>query len=150
MDNALKKFEIAEMKRKLLNTFQKECLEYCKEHNIQSLDRTITNESLQIPREGIKIRKIRVERLIKPVINSYYFDDACAEMLGTYSTDGKATVFITDSGKTYVTIQKGLIAKLEAAGYTEKDMYIPFSDGEEILDPKIKEKWEKIKEKIHD
>jgi hypothetical protein len=53
-------------------------------------------------------------------------------------------VFVYRDGHTYVTKRYRIISELREAGYRETGMFVPFSNGEEILDPDLREKWESI------
>lgn len=43
------------------------------------------------------------------------------------------------------TMQMKILDSLREAGYREKGMFVPFSNGEEILDLVLAAKWERIK-----
>lgn len=54
-------------------------------------------------------------------------------------------IFVYIDGKTYVTKGYKIIDELREAGYKEGELFVPFSNGEAIVDPFLKKKWDDIK-----
>jgi hypothetical protein len=54
-------------------------------------------------------------------------------------------VFVYRDGHTYVTKGYKVIQHLCDAGYREKCMFVPFSNGEEIMHDGFRAKWEAIR-----
>ena len=65
-------------------------------------------------------------------------------VLGYYSMNNGRTVFIYRDGHTYVTKGYWVIDKLKKAGYQRGSLFVPFSNGEQIVDPLLAAKWESI------
>ena len=54
-------------------------------------------------------------------------------------------MFVYRDGHTYVTKGYKVLQYLNDAGYREKCMFVPFSNGEEIMHDAFREKWESIR-----
>ena len=125
--------------------FLEDCAKYCDEHGVGELDKSILSNALEIPHKGIRIKHLGFEDKVYPVINSILLDSYSAEKLGTYCCNNGRVVFITRDAKTYVTKGYKIIESLREAGYEEKSVFVPFSNGEEIIDSEYAFMWAQIK-----
>ena len=124
--------------------FLDDCADYCDKHGIGAIDEAILNNAFEIPRTGVKISHLGHVETVFPVITSNFLDSYAADKLGSYCTNNGRVVFITRDGKTYVTKGYEILDSLRKAGYSEKGIFVPFSNGEKILDPVLAAKWERI------
>ena len=124
--------------------FLEDCADYCDKHGIGALDQSILNNAFEIPRSGVKITHLGDEKTVFPIITSDLLDWYAEDMLGSYCTKNGLVVFITRDGKTYVTGDK-ILDILREAGFREKRILVPFSNGEKILDPDLASKWEQVR-----
>ena len=96
---------------------------------------------LRIPSDGLKIRLFLHDDSVTnpvPVFN-------LREAIGTYDQNNSRLTFVDDKGHTYVTPYCHEVRELlKANGYVEGDLYVPLSNGEEIVDPNTKDIWEKL------
>lgn len=124
--------------------FVDDCEKFCDKHDIGVISEETLKNCFMIPDEGVKVRRLYYENCYYPTIRNYCLDCNTAEKLGTYCTNNGRVVFVYRDGHTYVTKRYRIISELREAGYRETGMFVPFSNGEEILDPDLREKWESI------
>lgn len=135
----------AEANRCRYEEFLEDCAKICDKQGVITLDDSILSNAIEIPRTGIKIKHFGCVDTVYPVITSNLLDSYSAKKLGTFCTNNGRVVFVTREGKTYVTKGYKILDKLRSAGYREESIFVPFSNGEEILDPVLAAKWERIK-----
>ncbi len=124
--------------------FTEDCIAYCNAHGIGTLSDEILKNCFQMPATGVKIRQHNYEGAYYPIINSNCLDCIAVEKIGKYSTNNGRVVFVYRDGKTYVTKGYKIVSALREAGYTECGLFVPFSNGEQILDFTLKSRWESI------
>ena len=127
-------------------SFREECSLFCEDHGIGCLsDKTLKN-CFQMPDAGIAIRyPSQATDCYFPIINIGFLDDFASQLLGKYAFSNETVIFVYRDGKTYVTKGYKILAELRSAGYTEQHrIYVPFSNGEEILDINLKAQWDAI------
>ena len=92
----------------------------------------------QIPAEGVKVSHIHWhdEIVVGPL----------QEKHEKRFTRNNGKVVFRNEGKTYVAKGYGILKTLEAAGFEEGSIWVPLSNGEEILDPDLKTHWESLAE----
>ena len=125
--------------------FVTDCLDYCDKHFVGTLSEAILERCFELPETGVHVKHLYYEDWIYPTFAGHYFD--CAhlhEMLGTYCTNNGRVVFIYRDGRTFVTKGYKILDALRAAGFKEKGLFVPFSNGEVIQDPILRAKWEAI------
>ena len=82
---------------------------------------------------------------IKHSITQFKLDNLARDSLGTYYMNNGIVVFVYRDGHTYVTKGYKVLQYLNDAGYREKCMFVPFSNGEEIMHDAFRAKWEAIR-----
>ena len=110
-----------------------------RERGIVELPKALLEISLEIPQEGLETSWMgqKPERTF-PVSGDYSIEAA----MGTYTQNNGRVAFVTTEGKTYVTpFCFEARETLKAAGYKEGSLFVPLSNGEEILDPDLNAKW---------
>lgn len=124
--------------------FLEDCATYCDVHDIGKIDSRILKNCFVIPKNGIKIKTPFYEDMYYPIISESMFNAESIDKLGKYFSNNGRVVFVYRDGKTYVTKGYKIIDYLEAAGYRESGLFVPFSNGETIIDPNLAKKWNKI------
>lgn len=122
--------------------FAEDCTRWCVQHGLGSIDQTSLNRCFRMPEEGVAVIHPRFQDRYYPVISS--LDAYAIELIGTYDTNNGKVVFIHCDGSTYVAKGYWIIPLLRSAGYREKGLFVPFSNGETIVDPTLRAKWENI------
>lgn len=125
--------------------FIENCAKYCDMHHIGSIDEDILKNCFIMPATGVPVKHLHFENVYYPAITSRYLGCTETERLGTYCANNGKVVFVYRDGKTYVTKGYRVIEALREAGYKEKGIFVPFSNGETIMDPYLANKWEQIK-----
>lgn len=125
--------------------FIQDCNKYCEEQNIGSLDNGILARCFVIPETGVKVKHLYFEDTYYPMINSLSFDCTAVDYIGRFCTNNGRVVFVYRDGSTRVTKGYWILDYLISAGYKEGNLFVPFSNGEQILDPCLREKWDAIK-----
>lgn len=112
-----------------------------REKGIRELPQEAYDMSLVIPDEGLRTKHFSSEESVTRPIPDFDIKNA----LGTFDQNNGRVAFVDDKGNTYVTPYCHEIrAILRAAGYKEGSLYVPLSNGEEIMDPNTKERWTKL------
>ena len=102
-------------------------------------------KSFLIPNEGLRVKHVCYETFTYPIITQLKLDNLARDSLGTYYMNNGIVVFVYRDGHTYVTKGYKVIKHLCDAGYREKCMFVPFSNGEEIMHDGFRAKWESIR-----
>lgn len=153
--------------------FVKECEAFCEKVGIGKLSDEILKDCLEVPKQGIPFnREFEVSAQFFPVlgmmgvlpletsekqskvfegvylpeikIEESAFNLIIAHKLGKFYTNKGKIVFVYRNGKTYISKFYHVGKALEAAGYTEAPMFVPFANGEIITDPELKAKWDSL------
>lgn len=124
--------------------FVSDCIAYCEEHNIGAIsDETLAN-CFQMPETGVRVKHHGFENCYRPIITSTCLDSTAIDKLGHFCFNNGRVVFVYRDGKTYVAKASKVIGELRSAGYIEDYLFVPFSNGEEILDNALRILWEFI------
>ena len=135
----------AKARRTYEEYFVSDCEAHCDSHHVGELSEEILANCFKMPREGVRVKHPSFETCYYPHIPNTCLDCAAVEKLGHFCTNNGKVVFVYRDGSTYVAKGYGILKALEAAGYREVYMlFVPFSNGEQILDPVLKERWEAI------
>lgn len=127
------------------NAFVEDCKKYCASKGIKAISDENMEKCFKMPEKGVEVEHIYFKTTYYPVINSTVLDCVAIDKLGTYNMNNGKVVFVYIDGKTYVTKGYKIIDELREAGYKEGELFVPFSNGEAIVDPFLKKKWDDIK-----
>ena len=128
-----------------MEDFTEDCIAYSQQHQIASLSEDILNNCFEMPKEGTIVKRFYYEECFYPVINYDNLNSQQIDYVGHYCANNGRVVFIYSDGRTFVAKGYGILNDLQRAGYLEKRLFVPFSNGEEIQDAKLKEKWDSLK-----
>ena len=124
--------------------FVEDCVSYCDEHHIGTLSDETLRNCFEMPATGVRVQRYNFENCYYPIINSTYFDSTTLNSIGRFCANNGKVVFVYRDGKTYVAKGYKILSELRAAGYIESGLFVPFSNGEQILDSVLKARWESI------
>lgn len=136
--------EEAEIQNEL--EFTEECEDFCDEHGFGKISDEALANCFRIPRSGFWVKHPvhLYESFMSPVISGCLDCIACNN-IGTFNTNNGRVVFIYRNGTTFIAKGYGIVKELIAAGYKENSsLFVPLSNGEDIEDPYLREKWESI------
>lgn len=135
----------------LVKEFEEDCEKWSDDHGIHSLPEEDLGKCLRIPSHGVLIKNHEGSvGKVMPVCNEKVLDSIDVNYLSTYSTKNNTVVFVYRNGHTYVSpALSGIGHALQQAGYRDTVLYIPFSDGEVILDQSIATAWQYLVEKYN-
>lgn len=136
---------LEEAKKARDEEFSEDCIEYCDEHNIGVIEDKFLVNSFEMIAEGVRVKHPMYETVLYPTINKKLLDYPSREQLGCFGKNNGKVAFVYRNGKTYVAKGYKIIDSLLSAGYKETGIFVPFSNGEEIMDPVLKARWESIK-----
>ena len=125
--------------------FVEDCVSYCDEHHIGTVREETLLNCFEMPATGIQVKHLNYEDNYYPIINSGCFDCIAIDRIGRFCTNNGRVVFVYRNGKTYVAKGYKILEELRAAGYTEASLFVPFSNGEQIVDRALRDRWESIK-----
>ena len=134
-------------KREAKECFIQDCMDYCNKHGINKLDENTLAGCFELPDSGVHVKHGYYEDCIYPLFEGKFFDSChLQENLGTFSTNNGRVVFIYRDGRTFVAKGYKILKELRDAGYHEGGLFVPFSNGEMILDYSLRAAWEMLKE----
>lgn len=123
--------------------FISDCEAYCDERHIGSISEITLANCFEMPENGVWVKHPYFEDIYYPIMNQSFLDYRC-ENLGHFCCNNGCVVFVYRNGKTYVAKGDKILNELCAAGYTKSDLFVPFSNGEQIQDCVLKSRWESI------
>ena len=135
---------LEEARRSHAKDFADDCATYCDEHHIGTIKEETLKNCFIMPSTGVRVKHFYFESCYYPAINSEVLDSTAADSIGHFCTNNGKVVFVYRDGKTYVAKGYKILEELRAAGYTEKGLFVPFSNGEQIQDYVMRERWESI------
>ena len=130
--------------RSYAEDFVEDCVSYCDEHHIGTISDETLQNCFEMPSSGVKVKHHYFEDCYYPIITSTCLDCTAINNIGHFCTNNGKVLFVYRDGKTYVTKGYDILEELRAAGYSESGLFVPFSNGEQILDFALKTRWESI------
>ena len=134
---------LAEYKKSKEEDFVEECGKYCDRQDIGKISEQALANCFVMPEKGVKVKHSHYEAKYFPIAEQV-MNCTLFVSLGYYCKNNGRVVFVYRDGKTYVTKGYKIVSELKEAGYREKGLFVPFSNGEEIVDDTLKAKWNKI------
>lgn len=125
--------------------FVSDCEAYCDEHGIGAISGETLANCFEMPESGVRVTHLGLEETYYPIMDRRRLDYRC-DKLGRFCINNGRVVFVYRNGKTYVAKGYKILNELRAAGYTESDLFVPFSNGEEILNGTLRKRWDSIGE----
>lgn len=123
--------------------FRKDCIKQAEENGVGELPPEILNKAFLIPYSGIKVHHlVGGESTQYPHTNGHFLDMNSEELFCRYCYNNGKVVFVYRDGNTYVAWGYSIIEELERVGFKRRDMFVPFSNGETIIDPTLRKLWE--------
>lgn len=127
-----------------VDDFVSDCCAYCEKHNVGKLNRKTLKKCFEIPESGVRVRKKGAEKCYYPIIRDDETNCGVVSYIGSFCVHNGVVIFVYRDGKTYVTTGIDIQQELVGAGYTKANMFVPFSNGEYIMDPGMKARWRAI------
>ena len=125
--------------------FMMDCLVYSQEMGFGEMERETLKNCFEIPVNGVSVIFPTYVDHYFPVISAFMLDKMPFEKIGKFCKNNGKVVFVYQNGKTYVAKGYKIVDELKSAGYKEESMRVPFSRGELIKDPVLRERWEALK-----
>ena len=123
-------------KRERIERYEK----IAQEKRLKTLPEAVYQISLLIPQEGLETSWFGEKSITKPV-----YDWQIPDCMGTYCQNNGKISFVDANGKMYVTPFCQEVAKmLNDAGYQRGSLFVPLSNGEDIIDPTTATRWERM------
>ena len=108
------------------------------ERRIRELPANVYELSLEIPADGLETSWMGEISKTYPIS-----EDTVMKSMGTYCYNNGRLSFINEKGVMYVTPYTSEVGEaLREAGYEERGLYVPLSNGETCTDPAMAEKWD--------
>lgn len=127
-----------------IEAFVEDCNDYCDKHHIGALSEDTLRNCFQMPTTGVQVKHHHFDDCYYPIINNFCLDCNAVDRIGKFCTNNGRVVFVYRDGKTYVTKGYKITAELRVAGYSESRLFVPFSNGETIVDFYLQNKWDSI------
>ena len=126
--------------------YEANCAKWCCRHHIGALAENTMRRCFRIPSDGISVKHPLYETDVYPACGGEICMDSTVEdKLGRYCSNNGKVVFVYRDGHTYVARGYWILSELKDAGYTEGSLFVPFSNGEIIVDPVLAKRWEDCK-----
>ena len=110
------------------------------EKRIEPLPAQAYDLCLEIPADGLETTWMGMVDRMRPIS-----EDTVMSSMGTYCYNNGRVSFINERGVMYVSpYVHEIIELLIEAGYVERSLYVPLSNGEEPTDPGMAERWEEM------
>lgn len=123
--------------------FIADCEAYCDQNHIYAISEETLANCFEMPENGVRVKHLYFEDIYYPLMNQSCLDYRSYK-LGHFCCNNGRVVFVYRNGKTYVAKGYKILDELRAAGYTESGLFVPFSNGEQILDHALNVRWESI------
>ncbi|MBR2753905.1 hypothetical protein IKD82_01970 [Candidatus Saccharibacteria bacterium] len=123
---------------------ENDAIKWSKEHGIGELSEESMKRCFRIPRGGVPVKHPYYETIIYPICNEQCLDSVAVSRLGRFCSNNGRVVFVYRDGHTYVTKGYWILDELRHAGYKESDLFVPFSNGETIMDSELATLWKKL------
>jgi hypothetical protein len=121
-----------------------DCAKWCDSRDIEPLLDERMENCYRIPRDGVAVRQFDYETRYYPICDEPYLNYRTVHKLGQFSSNNGKVVFTYRDGHTYVAKGYSIIRDLIANGYKEAALFVPFSNGEVIIDREEKIKWDNV------
>lgn len=121
-----------------------DCALYCNEAGVGKLSEQTLKNCFEIPESGVWVDFPSYPTCYFPIITTATLNMMTVQKIGKYCKNNGKVVFVYQNGKTYVAKGYKIVDELEAAGYKEDSMCVPFSRGEVIREPALKARWEAL------
>ena len=138
----------AQAQKSYMDDYHDDCEAWCNEHSIGVLPEKVLSRCFKMPRNGVPIKFHGVENTYYPIFNGTLLDAVAIAKIGRFCTNNGKVVFMYRDGETYVTAGYWILKYLREANYKEEGIFVPFSNGEEITDPKLAAMWENVRKKV--
>ena len=122
--------------------FERDCAKWCDQHDIGELSSEVLARCFKMPRGGVAVKHHHYETTLHPACGEYCMDCTVVDKLGKYCTNNGRVVFIYRDGHTYVAGGYWIVDHLIHANFRSAGLFVPFSNGEQILDPVLAAQWQ--------
>lgn len=125
--------------------FRCSCIDYCLNQGVTNLQEETLSKCFEMPDEGVHVQHVYFSDCYFPVMNEKFLWEGNKGKLGKYCTNNGVLVFVHTDGRTFATRNLKILEELEKNGYRESELLVPFSRGEMIKDPFLRNRWENLK-----
>lgn len=130
------------------DAFEKGCIKYSDRKGLLELDDEVLKNCFKMPDTGVLVKHRMYKVTYYPYIIASAFNRESLRYIGNYWNNGGKVAFIYRDGRTYVGKGYKLAEMLKEAKYREREIFVPFSNGEKILNPVQKDVWMSLKKFI--
>ena len=135
-----------EAKQSKLLEFYKCCDKFSDAHHIGSISDDSLENCFIIPDDGVLVTPSIFGIRYYPVIREKKINRNFIENIGSYATHNGIVIFVYRDSSTRVSKSSNIIQELVGAGYKyNRNLGVPFSEGEEPVEFSQWEKWESLK-----
>lgn len=124
--------------------YEDDCKNFCFKNGIKPLSEETMAGVFAIPHQGVPVSHMYFQNRYYPICNERVCDCITCDNLGTYCANNGRVVFVYINGYTYVAKGYKIINELNEAGFRQKGLFVPFSNGETITDIALASLWERI------
>lgn len=127
------------------DNFVKDCNEFADKHHIGAISDETLSRCFKMPIEGVRVKHPYFEDTYYPVLANCCLDYTAADKIGKFCYNNGRVVFVYRDGMTYVAKGYSIVDELSAAGYSKSGLFVPFSNGEKIMDYALAARWDSIR-----
>lgn len=131
-------------KKEHIEEFKEDCISHCEKNAVGKLSEDLLSKCFEMPQSGVLVQRFNYKNVYYPAIQNNSLDSVGIQHLGKFCCNNGKVVFVYRNGTTYVAKGYKILDALRSAGYKESGLFVPFSNGEEILDPTLASQWAAI------
>ena len=124
--------------------FVSDCNIVADEKNVSELPDEVLRGAFLMPDKGVKVVHPNFKSTYYPICVGEWLSEEIREQIGTYCSNNGKVCFLDRNGKTYVAKGYKIVAKLQEAGFKSGNLFVPFSNGEQIVDLHLREAWDRL------
>ena len=122
--------------------YENDCREWADQHGIGEISEQLLKCCFRIPEKGVQVKHLYFDDTYYPLTNELCLDCIGVDLIGKFCVNNGVVVFVYRDGHTYVCRNSDVLRSLREAGYRESDLFVPFSNGEQIVDSFYRKQFE--------
>ena len=111
---------------------------------VTELPEEVLRKAFLMPNKGVKVHHIYFDTIYYPICVNEWLSEEVEKQIGTYCSNNGRVCFLDRNGRTYVAKSYKIISMLQDAGYKSGNLFVPFSNGEQIEDTSLREAWDRL------
>jgi len=124
--------------------FKNFCLKFSISAGIKELSDEVLKKCFKIPSNGFKVVHRYYEDYVYPLVDEWSDYSKVEFCLGHFCMNNGIIVFVDNQGNSWLAKGYKILKVLQDAGYTERSIFVPLSNGEDIQDEYLRNCWKNL------